>query len=79
MSHQVDHVSAVAAKGPDFFAGMPKEQNCLARERRAVLPGCGLQALRMLKWRWGVRPGICLDFGKPGCVLVERGGKGTKD
>lgn len=57
---------------------MPREQNCLGREGRRVLPGLGLLALRMLKQVGGVRPGICLDFGKPGCVLGRRGRKGTR-
>lgn len=33
---------------------MPREQNCLAREGRMVLPGSGLQTFRMLNWRCGV-------------------------
>lgn len=68
VSHQVGHVSAVAAE--DFFsAGTPTELNCLCGERRAVLPGCAKLEV------WRVRSGIFPDFGKPGCVLVQRGGK----
>lgn len=49
--NQVYHVSAVAAEGLIFFffARMPREQNCFGREGRRVLPGFGLQALKVLK------------------------------
>lgn len=48
VSHQVYHVSAVAAEGPIFLLGCPGN-NCFGREGRRVLPGFGLQALSVLK------------------------------
>lgn len=72
VSHQVGHVSAVAAE--DFYFlffcwdAQGTKLACVG-ERRAVLPGCAKLEV------WGVRSGIFLDFGQPGGAPVQRGGK----
>lgn len=55
---------------------MSREQNCLGREGRRVLPGLGLQALRMLKQVGGLGLGFAWTLESLVVSLAGEEGKG---